>query len=104
MLRRVVLIALMIETAITSETTVNFYQTTQRNISEDGHLRTRRRENLKSYQNVYDHTETADVLVLPHYGKISQGHGLALNFITYIKVISPLQVILTNSMQSFFRS
>jgi hypothetical protein len=40
-------IALMMETANTSETSVNFYQTTRRNIPEDIHLRTRCRENLK---------------------------------------------------------
>jgi hypothetical protein len=32
-------------------TTVNFYQTTRRNIPRDSHLHTRRRENLKSHQN-----------------------------------------------------
>jgi hypothetical protein len=31
-------IALMMEAAITSETSVNFYQTTRRNIPEDSHL------------------------------------------------------------------
>jgi hypothetical protein len=36
----------------TSETSVNFYQTTLRYNPEDSHLHTRRRENLKSY-NVY---------------------------------------------------
>jgi hypothetical protein len=35
--------------AITSEMSVNFYQTTRRNIPEDSHLLTRRRENLKSH-------------------------------------------------------
>jgi hypothetical protein len=33
-----VIIALMMEAASTSETSVNFYQTTQRNIPEDGRL------------------------------------------------------------------
>jgi hypothetical protein len=33
----------------TSETSVNLYHTTRRNISEDGNLHTRRRENLKSH-------------------------------------------------------
>jgi hypothetical protein len=42
------LIALMIEAVRTSETTVNIYQTTLRNIPEDSHLHTRRCENLKS--------------------------------------------------------
>jgi hypothetical protein len=41
-------IALMMEVACTSETLVNFYQTTRRYNPEDSHLRTRRRENLKS--------------------------------------------------------
>jgi hypothetical protein len=40
--------ALMMEAASTSETSTNFYQTTRRNNSEDSHLHTRRRENLKS--------------------------------------------------------
>jgi hypothetical protein len=31
-----------------SEISVNFYQTTRRNIPDDSHLHTRRRENLKS--------------------------------------------------------
>jgi hypothetical protein len=37
------------EAARTSETLVNFYQTTRRYNPEDRHLRTHRRENLKSY-------------------------------------------------------
>jgi hypothetical protein len=47
----VVIIALMMMAASTSETLVNFYQTTRRNNSEDIHLRTRRRENLKFHGN-----------------------------------------------------
>jgi hypothetical protein len=39
------------ETARTSETLVNFFQTIQRNNPEDSHLRTHRRENLKSHGN-----------------------------------------------------
>jgi hypothetical protein len=42
-------VALMMETASTSETLVIFYQTTRRYNPEDGHLHNRRRENLKSY-------------------------------------------------------
>jgi hypothetical protein len=38
----------MMEAARTSETLVNFYQTTRRFNPEDSHLRTHRRENLKS--------------------------------------------------------
>jgi hypothetical protein len=40
---------LMMEAARTSETLVNFYQTTRRYNPQDSHLRTHRRENLKSY-------------------------------------------------------
>jgi hypothetical protein len=43
------IIALMMEVASTSETSVNFYQTTRRYNPEDSHLNTRRRENLKSH-------------------------------------------------------
>jgi hypothetical protein len=39
----------MMEAARTSETLANFYQTTRRYNPEDSHLRTHRRENLKSY-------------------------------------------------------
>jgi hypothetical protein len=39
----------MMDATNTSEISVNFYQTTQRNNPEDSHIRTRRRENLKSY-------------------------------------------------------
>jgi hypothetical protein len=42
-------IALMMEAASSSETSVNFYQSTQLNNPEDSRLKTRRRENLKSY-------------------------------------------------------
>jgi hypothetical protein len=39
----------MMEAATTFETLANFYQTTRRYNPEDSHLRTHRRENLKSY-------------------------------------------------------
>jgi hypothetical protein len=41
--------ALMMEASRTSKMLVNFYQTTRRYKPEDIHLRTHRRENLKSY-------------------------------------------------------
>jgi hypothetical protein len=41
-------IVLMMEAARTSETLVNFYQTIRRYNPEDSHLRTHRRENLKT--------------------------------------------------------
>jgi hypothetical protein len=43
------LFVLMMEAARTSETLVNFYQTTGRYNPEDSHLRSHRLENLKSY-------------------------------------------------------
>jgi hypothetical protein len=46
-------IALMMKAASTSETSVNFYETTRRYNPEDSHLRTHRRENLKSYEVAY---------------------------------------------------
>jgi hypothetical protein len=41
-------VALMMEAARTSETLVNFYQTTRRYNPEDSHLHTHCRENLRS--------------------------------------------------------
>jgi hypothetical protein len=41
-------IALIIETARTSETSVSFYQTSRRNNLEDSHLHTPRRKDLRS--------------------------------------------------------
>jgi hypothetical protein len=46
------LIAMMVEAVSTSEMSVNFYDTTRRNIPEDNQLHTRRRENLKSHSNI----------------------------------------------------
>jgi hypothetical protein len=43
------IITLMMEAASTSETSINFYQTTRCYSPEDSHLHTRRSENLKSY-------------------------------------------------------
>jgi hypothetical protein len=48
-IRAITLIALIMEAASTSETSVDFYHTTLRNNPEVSHLHTRRRENLKSH-------------------------------------------------------
>jgi hypothetical protein len=47
------LIALMMEAVSTSETSVNFYETTRCNIPEDRHLRSSRRQNLKSEKSLF---------------------------------------------------
>jgi hypothetical protein len=44
-----IMIALTMEAVSTSETSVSFYQTIRRNVPEDVHLHTCRRENLKSH-------------------------------------------------------
>jgi hypothetical protein len=44
------MIALMMEAECTSETSVNFYQTTRRNNPEDSHLHNRRSDYLKSHK------------------------------------------------------
>jgi hypothetical protein len=49
--------ALMMEAARTSETLVNFYQTTRHYNPEYSHLHTHRRENLKSYTIKEIHTD-----------------------------------------------
>jgi hypothetical protein len=43
-------IVVMVEAVSTSETSVSLHQTTRRNIQEDSHLQTCRREKLKSHQ------------------------------------------------------
>jgi hypothetical protein len=47
----------MMETVSTSETSVNFYQTTRRNILEDSNFHTRLRENMKSHEINKFHTQ-----------------------------------------------
>jgi hypothetical protein len=43
----------MMEAVSTYETSVNFYQTTRRNIPEESHFHTRRSEKLKSHLTFY---------------------------------------------------
>jgi hypothetical protein len=45
-------IDLMMESVSTSEISVSFSQSTRRNISENGHLHTRRHQNLRSHMYV----------------------------------------------------
>jgi hypothetical protein len=51
--------------ASTVETSVKFYQTARRSNPEDRHLRTRRRENLKSH--LYKVISTAFIRLTFHY-------------------------------------
>jgi hypothetical protein len=55
------MIALMMKAASTSETSVNFYQTTRRNNPEDSRLYTRRREKLKSHRRL-DVSKATEIL------------------------------------------
>jgi hypothetical protein len=47
------IVALMMESERTFETSVYFYQTTRRNNPEDSYLHTRRRDNLKSHLKIF---------------------------------------------------
>jgi hypothetical protein len=49
------------EAARTSETSVNFYQTTRRNNPDDVHIHTHRRENLKTQHVISSPSIDADV-------------------------------------------
>jgi hypothetical protein len=51
----------MMEAARTSETLVNFYQTARRYNPEDSHLRTHRREKLKSYYREHIRKTTVNI-------------------------------------------
>jgi hypothetical protein len=62
----------MMEAARTSETLVNFYQTTRRYNLEDSHLRPHRRENLKSYLKIiWTESVLAYIKVLRLQGRIA---------------------------------
>jgi hypothetical protein len=55
----------MMEAARTSETLVNFYRTTRCYNPEDSNLHTHRRENLKSYKEIFKclHLEASFTLI-----------------------------------------
>jgi hypothetical protein len=58
-----IIVALMMEAASTSETSVNFYQKTRGNNPEDGHRHTRHHENLKSHFDYHVHTTVKSTLI-----------------------------------------
>jgi hypothetical protein len=67
-----ILIALMMEAANTFKTSINFYQTPQRNNPEDRHLHTRPCENLKSHKTYADQTLCAEELFLRKPKKLEE--------------------------------
>jgi hypothetical protein len=79
---RGLLIALMIEAVSTSETSVNFYQTTRRDNPEDSHLHACSSENLKSHYLTF-------VLKL----EINKGKRETDNFKMFVK--RPKRVLIT---------
>jgi Na+/melibiose symporter-like transporter len=56
--------AIMIGAVSISEMLVSFYNITRRNIPEDSHLHTRRRENLKSHQDNYENKNLITGLIV----------------------------------------
>jgi hypothetical protein len=71
------MIALMMKAPRTSQTSVNFYQTTRRHNPEDSHLHTRRRESLKSY-NAYEFTINS---LTNEFNQSMSSYDLVYNFI-----------------------
>jgi hypothetical protein len=63
------------EAARTSETLVNFYQTTRRYNPEGNHLHTRRRENLKSYSYILNPTGPPSTTVDVSREETAQAHN-----------------------------
>jgi hypothetical protein len=57
-----VIIALMMEALSISETLVSFYETIWHNIPEDSHLHNRRRENLKSHQELHNSNYSHNII------------------------------------------
>jgi hypothetical protein len=74
----------MMEAARTSETLVNFYQTTRRYNPQDSQLRTHRRENLKSYHYKVGLLGLAKRLPAENLSKCCKGN------IEYIRVCTAL--------------
>jgi hypothetical protein len=61
----------MIEAVSTSETSVSFYETKQRNIPEDN-LHSRRRENLKSNKHTFAYVFIFYILFVMRSGTVCQ--------------------------------
>jgi hypothetical protein len=68
MLTASIIRALLIDAESTSETTASFYEATRRNVRENSHLQTRRRENLKSH----NHTDPCMITFYFYFENISE--------------------------------
>jgi hypothetical protein len=79
----------MMEAVSTSETSVNFYQTTRRNIPENSYLQTRHRKNLKSHQmfisflNYLKYNSYLTFIVFCIFISIQSECSVPLNFVCY---------------------
>jgi hypothetical protein len=71
---------MMMAAVSTSQTSVNFYQTTRRNIPEDSHLHTRHRENPKSHKTGTFHIDSGVSLKSYHFKRYKDGLELYPSF------------------------
>jgi hypothetical protein len=83
------------EAVRTSETSVNFCQTTRRNIPEDSHLRTR----LKSHLRIVLLTGLMSIYLLNLLCNLTDIHIRMLSYLSFIRFT--LRWILFNSLQRF---
>jgi hypothetical protein len=64
----------------TSEPSVIFYETARRNISEDGHLQTRRRENLKPHNAIMYYVRYVDDILIIYDNKHNSTENKEVEF------------------------
>jgi hypothetical protein len=86
------LVVLLVQAPSTSETSVNFYQTTRRNNPEDSHLHTCRRENLKShclstFHSINVYKPLSSIVI----NAICQGVAFEVSMIYILKYFNPLK-------------
>jgi hypothetical protein len=77
----------LMEAVSTSETLVNFYQTTRGNIPEDSHLHIPRRENLKSHL-------VTSVIIMGNTSGLERDH---LNVVFFSNLISNIECLVLGS-------
>jgi hypothetical protein len=88
------IIALMMEAASTSETSVNFYRTTRHYNPEDSHLHTRRRENLKSNFTLADPSVVLSVAGYALHSRANEHQEIILSFMFYFLILCIFLVLL----------